>query len=78
MIGAEFAGEAHLGVAAHHTDHDEAGRFRQIDQRIPHATSGGVDEHALALARTNRGVEQVISDLIVGQRRRRVEIDAVR
>ena len=77
MIGAEFAGEAHLGFAADDTDDDEAGRFRQIDQRIPHAAGGGVDEHALALARPHCVVEQVIGNLIVGKRRRRIEIDVV-
>ena len=78
VVGAELAGEARLVVAADHADHDETGHLGQIDQRVAHAAGRRIDEHGLALPRPQRVVEDVIGDLIVGERRRGIELDAVR
>ena len=60
-----------------HADHGEACHLREVNQRIPHAAGGGVDEHALALLRPHGVVEDVIGDLIIGERCYGVEVGAL-
>jgi hypothetical protein len=70
VIGTEIAGKARLLIAADHADHGEAGRLRQVDERIPHSACGCINEHALARSRPNGIVEDVIGDLVAPLRHR--------
>ncbi len=55
----------------------EAPGARQVDERVAHAARGGIDEDAVAFPHARRVAQQVIAHLVVGERRRRLEIDAV-
>ena len=78
VIGTEIAGKARLLIAADHADHGEVGRLRHVNERVPHSACGCIHEHVLALLRPNGIVEDVIGDLIIGERRCGIEINAVR
>ena len=77
VIGAKLAGKARLGFAGDDADDDQAGNLGQVDQRIAHAAGSRIDQHGLALAQRQRIVEDVIGDLIIGERRCGIELDVV-
>src|SRR5262249_53316793 len=49
VVRPEITGKACLLRTADHADHGEVRSLRQINQRIAHAASGGIDEHAISL-----------------------------
>ena len=77
VIGAKLAGETRLGVAGDDADDVRPRNLGQVDQRIAHAAGRRVDQHGLALAQRQRIVEDVIGDLIIGERRRGIERDVI-
>src|SRR5271169_6448873 len=70
IIGAKIAGKARLLVTADHTYNAQTRGLRQIDQRIAHAAGSSVDEHSLTRTQLQGIVEDVIGNLIIGERRR--------
>ena len=77
VIDAEFVGEEHLGGAADDADRFEIAGLGQIDQRIAHAAGRRINENGLAFVQRQCIIEDVIGDLIVGERSRGVEIDVI-
>ena len=68
MIGAEFAGELRLVRADDHANYFQLRGFGKIDQRVAHAAGRRVDQYRLAFSERKRIIEDVIGDLIIGER----------
>ena len=77
VIRPDVAGKARLFLAADHAVNNKVRCFRQVDERVPHAASSGVDEHSLTLPRSHGIGEDVIGDLIIGERSCGIKIDIV-
>src|SRR6516164_2938641 len=77
VICTKITDKACLLFAAHHTDHLQMRYVRQVNQRIAHATGGGKDQYCLSLSKAQSIVEDVISDLIVGERCRGLEVHRI-
>jgi hypothetical protein len=77
VIRPKIASEHGLQFAADHADDGETRHLREVDQGIAHPTGGGMDEHALALLRPHRIVENMVGHLVIGERRCGVKVDVI-
>src|SRR6516165_7535689 len=77
VICTKITDKACLLFAAHYTDHFQIRCLRQVNQRIAHAAGGGKDQYCLSLSKAQSIVEDMISDLIVGERCRGLEVHRV-
>jgi hypothetical protein len=68
--------ELALLVGAGDRDHALARRPRELNGGRSHAAGGGLHQHRLVLKSVGGAVEQVIRDLIIGQRSGGVEVDS--
>src|SRR6516164_9048462 len=77
VICTQITDKACLLFAAYDSNHFQIRCLRQVDQCIAHATSSGEDEYRLSLPKAQSIVEDMISDLIVGERCRGLEVHRI-
>jgi hypothetical protein len=77
MLDAAAFDEVDLRRAGADADHLEPGTAREIDQRAAGAAGSTLHQHGLALLERGAIVEQVIGDLIIGERGGLVHVGAV-